>query len=160
MILKNLNPFVIFNILLIITFSVSVNTFVEIQNINLIFYTIFHLIFIYFLFYYYHFTHYLLGFIYGILFDIFLLNDIGSHLITLIILISIFIFFKKFLFLLSSNQVFLVIFIILNITIYFEIFLSYVLNNIYFTLPYLFKYFIISMIIFIPSIFLLNKIDR
>ena len=130
MILKNLNPFVVFNILLIITFSISVNTFVEIQNINLVFYTIFHLVFIYFLFYYYHFTHYLVGFIYGILFDIFLLNDIGSHLITLITLISIFIFFKNFYFcyLLSS---FLVIFITLNITIYFEIFLSYVLNNIY-----------------------------
>ena len=70
MILKNLNPFVVFNILLIITFSISVNTFVEIQNINLVFYTIFHLVFIYFLFYYYHFTHYLVGFIYGILFDI------------------------------------------------------------------------------------------
>ena len=150
----------IFNIILLFSFSISVNSLLHIQIVNIIFYILFHLTFIYFLFYYYHYTHYVLGFIYGILFDIMLLNSIGSHLISFMLIISIYISFKKYLLLLSSNQISLIIFITLNIILYTEILLSYFLNNILFTIPDLLNYFVISIIIFIPIVTVLNKLNK
>ena len=155
-----INSLLIFNIILIVSFSISVNTLTEISLINVFFYIFFHLTFIYFIFYQYHYAHLFLAFIYGVLFDIFLLNAIGSHLICFLILIATYVLFKKYLFLLSSYQVSIVIFITLNTTLYGEIFLAYLLNNIHYSFQDLSKYFIISIIIFIPSIFFLNKIDR
>ena len=150
----------IFNIILLFSFSISVNSLLHIQIVNILFYILFHLTFIYLLFYYYHYTHYVLGFIYGILFDTILLNSIGSHLISFMVMISIYISFKKYLFLLSSNQISLIRFITLNIILYTEILLSFFLNNIHFTIPHLFKYFVISIIIFIPIITVLNKLNK
>ena len=152
--------YLIFNIILLFSFSISVNSLLHIQIVNIIFYILFHLTFIYFLFYYYHYTHYVLGFIYGILFDIMLLNSIGSHLISFMLIISIYISFKKYLLLLSSNQISLIIFITLNIILYTEILLSYFLNNILFTIPDLLNYFVISIIIFIPIVTVLNKLNK
>jgi len=146
-------------LILFVSFSISVNTFVNISYINIIFYIIFHLTFIYILFYHYNYLFYLLGLVYGVLFDIFLLNSIGSHLICFIILISIYLFFKKFLILLSSFQVSLTIFLTLNTLIYSEILISFLMHGLIFTTSYLLNYFIISIIIFIPSLFVLNKID-
>ncbi len=160
MLSKSINPVFIYNLILIITFSVSVNTYVLIQNINLFFYILFHLVFIYFIFYHYSFTHFFLALIYGVLFDIFLINIIGSHLISFIMLISIFLLFKKYLFLLSSIQVTLVILIVLNLLLFIEMFLAYLLNNIYFNFSQILKYLIISFIIFIPTISILNKLSR
>ena len=150
----------IFNIILLFSFSISVNSLLHIEIINILFYFLFHLTFIYFLFYYYHYTHYILGFIYGILFDIILLNSIGSHLISFMAIISIYILFKKYLLLLSSNQISLIIFITLNIILYTEILLSYFLNNILFTIPDLLNYLVISIIIFIPIVTILNKLNK
>ena len=117
----------LFNLILVTSFSISVNTFVGIQNINIIFYIIFHLSFIYFLFYHYHYLFYLLAFVYGVLFDIFLLNSIGAHLISFIILISLYVFVKKYLFLLSSFQISITIFITLISTIFLEMLIAYFL---------------------------------
>ena len=150
----------LFNFILVTSFSISVNTFVGIQNINIIFYIIFHLSFIYFLFYHYHYLFYLLAFVYGVLFDIFLLNSIGAHLISFIILISLYVFVKKYLFLLSSFQISITIFITLIGTIFIEMLIAYFFNNINITFSNLFRYFFISAIIFIPSIYILNNLDR
>ena len=158
--LKYINSSVIFNLILFFSFSVCVNSFTDFKNINIIFYIFFHLTFIYFLFYHFHILHYFLALIYGVLFDILLLNSIGSHLISFIGLILIYELFKKYLFLLSSYQIAIVIFVTLNFIIYFEFLLAYLLNNILFTVPFLLKYLFFSIIIFIPSIFVLNKIDR
>ena len=150
----------IFNIILLFSFSISVNSLLHIEFVNILFYILFHLTFIYFLFYYYHYTHYFLGFIYGILFDIILLNSIGSHLICFMVFISIYISIKKYLLLLSSNQISLIIFITLITILYTEILLSYFLNNIYFSIPHLFNYLVISIIIFIPIVTVLNKLNK
>ena len=158
--LRFFNHLLIFNLILIVTFSVSVNSYVQLYNLNILFYIIFHLTFIYYLFYHYHYTHFFLGFIYGILFDILLLNTIGVHLICIISLISIYILMKKHLFLLSAYQISITIFITLIITMYSEMLLAFLLDNIYFTVSYFLKFFIISSIIFIPSIFILNKLDK
>ncbi len=160
MVSKVFKTYFILNIVLLFSFSISVNSLLHIQFVNILFYILFHLTFIYFLFYYYHYTHYVLGFIYGILFDIILLNSIGSHLISFMIIISIYILFKKYLLLLSSNQISIIIFITLNFILYTEIILSYFINNIYFTIPHLVNYLIISIIIFIPVIAVLNKLNK
>ena len=154
------NHSIIFNLILIVTFSVSVNSFEQLANLNILFYIIFHLTFIYYIFYHYHYLHFVLGFIYGVLFDIFLLNTIGAHLICFVSLILIYILMKKYLFLFSAYQISITIFITLNTVIFSEMLLAFLLDNIYFTINYLLKFFIITSIIFVPSIFILNKLDK
>ena len=155
-----LKPYLIFNLILFFAFSISVNSFVEIEYINLVFYIFFHITYIYLLFYHYHFSIYIIGLFYGIFFDILLMNSIGSHLVGLLILIFFYVFLKKYLFLLSSLQISITIFITLNVVIYFEIFYAFVFNNFYLNILQLLNYFIIALIIFIPTIFVLNKIDN
>jgi len=153
-------PIIFLNLILLITFSISINSLVEMQNINIIFYILFHLTFIYLLFYHYNYFLYILGFVYGVFFDLSLINSIGSHLLTFIILISIFVLIKKRLFLLSSYQVSITIFLTLIIVLFVESFFAFLFNNIYFTSSKMIKYIVISTIIFIPSIFILNKLNR
>ena len=142
------------------SFSVSINSLVEIKIINYFFYVLFHLTFIYLVFYYYHYFLYILAFIYGVLFDILLLNEISSHLLSFILLISIYILFKKYLFLLSSYQISITILIVLIIMLIFEGILAYFISNIYLTSYQIIMYLTISIIIFIPSVFLFNKFDK
>ena len=160
MFLNIFTPQIKFNLILIITFSLSVNSYVEIQNINIIFYIIFHLTFIYLLFYHYNFLIYIIGLIYGVLFDTVLLNQIGSHLLTFIILISIYVLFKKYLFLLTPYQISITIFITLIFTLILEVIFAYFLNNIYLNVIMIIKLLIFSIIIFIPSIIIFNKLDK
>ncbi len=150
----------IFNLLLFISFSVAVNSFAEIEFINILLYIFFHLIFIYYLFYHYSLFLYLIGFFYGLMFDIILLNSIGAHLISFLLLISIYIFLKKYLFLLTPNQITFTIFITLYAILFFEIIFTFFYNNINFSFSHLLKYLIIGAIIFIPSIQILNRINN
>ena len=159
MFLKYFTPKIKINLILLIFFSVSVNSLQGIENINIVFYILFHLTFIYFLFYHYHYLIYFLGLVYGILFDILLLNTIGAHLFCFIVLISIYILFKKYLFLLNSIQVSSIFFGTLLIILYSEVLIAFLFNNIYFTFLEMFKYLFFSAILFIPSIFVLNKLD-
>ena len=160
MLVKYFTKNLFFNIILIITFSISVNTFVNLENINIVFYILFHLTFIYFLFYHYHYLLYFLGLFYGVLYDILLINSIGPHLFCFITLIIIYTIIKKYLFLLSSLQISITIFLTLIIVIFLEIIIAYLFDNILFTFSNLLKYLLISFIIFIPSIYLLNRIDK
>ncbi len=155
-----LKPYLIFNLILFFAFSISVNSFVEIEYLNLVFYIFFHITYIYLLFYHYHFSIYIIGLFYGIFFDILLMNSIGSHLVGLLILIFFYVFLKKYLFLLSSLQISITIFITLNVVIYFEILYAFIFNNFYLNILQLLNYFIIALIIFIPTILVLNKIDN
>ena len=88
------------------------------------------------------------------------MNSIGSHLVGLLILIFFYVFLKKYLFLLSSLQISITIFITLNVVIYFEILYAFIFNNFYLNILQLLNYFIIALIIFIPTILVLNKIDN
>ena len=153
-------PYVLFNIILVFSFSVTVNSFVQIQNVNIFFYIFFHLTFIYFLFYHYHYSLFILGLTYGILLDIFLINEIGSHLITLLIVISLYTQLKKYLFQLTSFQISVTIFITLNLILISELVLALLINDIYFNFFHVIKYIIISVILYVPSLFLLNKIGN
>ncbi len=148
------------NIILIISFSISVNSFILFPNINNAFYVLFHLTFIYLIFYHYHYYLYVISLVYGILFDIFLLNNIGTHLIVFISLLIIFVFLRKYLIRLSSYQIIFIYFITLLILFLFEQFLANLLNNYKFNIFSFLNFFLISLIIFIPTIFLFTKLEK
>ena len=157
---KFLNSSSKLNIILIISFSISVNSFILFSNINNAFYVLFHLTLIYLIFYHYHYYLYFVALIYGILFDILLLNNIGVHLITFIIILLSFIFLRKYLIKLSSYQIIFIYFITLIIFLLFEQLLANLLYNYKINMSSFFNFFLISLIIFIPTVFLFTKLDK
>ena len=157
---KSFNSSIKLNIILIISFSISVNSFILFPNINNAFYVLFHLTFIYLIFYHYHYYLYVVTLVYGILFDILLFNYIGAHLITFLSLLIFFVLLKKYLIRLSSYQIIFIYFIILIIILLFEQFLANIIFDYKFNAFLILKFFLISLIIFIPTIFLFNKLDK
>ncbi len=157
---KFLNSSLKLNIILIISFSISVNSFILFPNVNNAFYVLFHLTFIYIIFYHYHYYIYVVALVYGILFDILLLNYIGAHLITFLSLLIFFVLLKKYLIKLSSYQIIFIYFITLIILLLFEQFLANLINDYKFNVHLIFNFFVISLIIFIPTVFLFNKLDK
>ena len=148
------------NIILIISFSISVNSFILFPNINNAFYVLFHLTLIYLIFYHYHYYLYFVVLIYGILFDILLLNNIGVHLISFISILFSFILLRKYLIRLSSYQIIFIYFITLIIFLLFEQLLANLLYNYKINMSSFFNFFLISLIIFIPTVFLFTKLDK
>ena len=157
---KFLNSSIKLNIILIISFSISVNSFILFPNINNGFYVLFHLALIYLIFYHYHYYLYVIALVYGILFDILLLNFIGPHLITFLSLLLLFILLKKYLIMLSSYQIIFVYFITLIVLLLFEQFLSNFINDYKLNIFSILNFFLISLIIFIPSVFIFTKLDK
>ena len=157
---KFLNSSVKLNIILIISFSISVNSFILLPNINNTFYVLFHLTFIYLIFYYYHYYLYVVALVYGILFDVLLLNYIGAHLITFLFLLIFFVLLKKYLIRLSSYQIIFIYFITLIALLLFEQFLANLINDYKFNGFLILNFILISLIIFIPTVFLFNKLDK
>ena len=157
---KFLNSSVKLNIILIISFSISVNSFILFPNINNAFYVLFHLTFIYLIFYHYHYYLYVVALVYGILFDVLLLNYIGAHLITFLFLLIFFVLLKKYLIRFSSYQIIFIYFITLIALLLFEQFLANLINDYKFNGFLILNFFLISLIIFIPTVFLFNKLDK
>jgi len=148
------------NFILIISFSISVNSFILFPNINNAFYVLFHLTLIYLIFYHYHYYLYFVALIYGILFDILLLNNIGVHLISFISILFSFILLRKYLIRLSSYQIIFIYFITLIIFLLFEQLLANLLYNYKINMSSFFNFILISLIIFIPTVFLFTKLDK
>jgi len=157
---KFLNSSIKLNIILIISFSISVNSFILFPNVNNAFYVLFHLTFIYLIFYHYHYHIYVVALVYGILFDILLLNYIGAHLITFLSLLIFFVLLKKYLIKLSSYQIIFIYYITLIILLLFEQLLANIIYDYKFNVFLILNFFLISLIIFIPTIFLFNKLDK
>ena len=157
---KFFNSTIKLNIILILSFSITVNSFILLPNINNAFYVLFHLTFIYLIFYHYHYYLYLVALVYGILFDILLLNNIGAHILTFLFLLILFGLLRKYLIKLSSYQIIFIYFITLIILLLFEQFLANLIYNYKFNLNSFFNFFLISLIIFIPTVFLFTKLDK
>ncbi len=157
---KFFNSSVKLNIILIISFSISVNSFTLFPNVNNAFYILFHLTVIYLIFYHYHYYLYIVALVYGILLDILLLNYIGTHLITFLSLLIFFALLKKYLIRLSSYQIIFVYFITLIALLLFEQILANLINNYKFNLSLILNFLLISLIIFIPTVFLFTKLDK
>ena len=98
--------------------------------------------------------------VYGILFDVLLLNYIGAHLITFLSLLIFFVLLKKYLIRLSSYQIIFIYFITLIVLLLFEQFLANLINDYKFNVFLFLNFFLISLIIFIPTVFLFNKLDK
>ena len=103
---------VIYNFILFISFSLSVNYFVDLKFINFLAYVIFHLTLIYLVFYFFNFYLFFISFAYGIFFDIFLINFISPHLISFVVFIFLFYYSKKYLLNFSSRVISYIIFVI------------------------------------------------
>ena len=157
---KSFNSSIKLNIILIISFSISVNSFILFPNVNNAFYVLFHLTFIYLIFYHYHYYLYVVALVYGIIFDILLLNYIGAHLITFLSLLVFFVLLKKYLIRLSSYQIIFIYFITLIVLLLIEQFLANIIFDYKFNAFLILNFFLISLIIFIPTIFLFNKLDK
>ena len=157
---KFFNSTIKLNIILIISFSISVISFILLPNINNSFYVLFHLTFIYLIFYHYHYYLYLLALAYGILLDILLLNNIGAHIITFLSLLMIFVLLRKYLIRLSSFQIIFIYFITLIILFLIEQFLANIIHNYKFNIISIYNFILISLIIFIPTVFLFTKLDK
>jgi len=112
------------------------------------------------MFYYFNFILFFIYFLYGIFFDFFLINYISPHLISFLILLSLFYFLKKYLLNLSSNKISFIILVIALILFSLEALLSYILFNYPIDYENLRNIFITTVIIFIPTLFLFSKIDN
>ena len=126
---RHLDSFKIYIILLIISTSIVIRGIPEFPVINFITYLFIHILLIYIGFYYFNITLYFVFFVTGIIFDIFLLNEIGPHIVTFMILIIFLNQFQRFLIILSSKKIFILIILILFSTYVFEMFFSLILFN-------------------------------
>ncbi len=149
-----------YHLILFISFSISLNNLIELEYINLFFYVFAHLIIIYLCFYYFHFFFYFVLFLYGIFFDILLLNNIGPHLLVFIFLPVIISFLKKYLFNLSSMKIFYIIITLMFLIFLFEMILADIILNYNFDYSKYIQLCIIGLIIVFPVFFLFSKIDR
>jgi len=151
---------VIYHLILFFSFSLSVNYFVDLEFINFISYVFFHLTLIYLVFYFFHFSLFFISFLYGIFFDIFLIDFISPHLISFLVFVFLFYYSKKYLVNFSSSAI---SYIILGVTLI--MFISETLiANIFFNYPINYQnlswLFFTSLIVFFPSLFIFSKIDK
>lgn len=156
----HLNSFKLYNLLLIIIFSLLVNSNNGLDFINICLYSIYHFLIIYLGIYYYKKILFLIFFIYGLLTDIFLLNEIGPHLIIFLIFLLFISFVKKFLENLSSFKIYILILILHIIIISLENLISYIIFDYNIQLSYFVEIIIISLILSFPIFIFFSKIDR
>ena len=149
-----------YQLILFFSFAISINYFVELKYVNLIFYIIFHITFIYLAFYFYNFSLFLLGFIYGMIFDLILINYIAPHLLALLLLLLIISLIRKNLFNLKANKISYIIFLFLFVTILIEMIFASILFNYDFKINVFSSLIVMGLIIFIPIIYLYSKIDK
>ena len=157
---KYFSPVYFYHSILFLSFSISLNNVIEFEYVNLFFYVLAHLLIIYLCFYYFHFFLYFVFFFYGVFFDIFLLNNIGPHLLVFIFLLVIISFLKKFLFNLSSIKIFFVIIVLMFLIFLFEMIFADIILNYNFDYYKYIKLCIIGAIIISPVFLLFSKIDR
>ena len=157
---KYFSPVYFYHLILFFSFSISLNNLIEFEYVNLFFYVLAHLLIIYLCFYYFHFFLYFVFFFYGIFFDIFLLNNIGPHLLVFIFLLVIISFLKKFLFNLSSIKILYVIIVLMFLIFLFEMIFADIILNYNFDYYKYIKLCIIGAIIISPVFLLFSKIDR
>ena len=151
---------IIYQIILFLSFSLSVNYFVDLEFVNYLSYVFFHLTLIYIVFYFFHFSLILISFLYGIFFDIFLIDYISPHLVSFLVFVFLFFYTKKYLLNLSSNKISSII-----ISLTFIMFISEALiANIFFDFPINYQnlgwLLFTSIILFFPSLYIFSKIDK
>ena len=154
------NSFIIYNILLIIFFSLTVNGVPLFPILNIIFYSIFHFLIIYLGIYYYKLKLYIIYFLYGLGLDFFLLNEFGPHLITFMFALSIFYLTFKYLNNLRKLNVYLMLLMTQITMILFEMFISQMMFGFSFNLSYFLKIALLSIIFSYPIFIIFSNLDK
>ena len=160
LLLKHLDSFKIYIIILVLSFGFSINVIIDFYILNLIFYLFIHLLMIYIVIYYFRTILYLIFFICGFILDLSLINEFGPHLFTFMILILFLNRIKKTLLKFSSLRILLFILVILFISIFFEKIISFLLYSYFFDIQNYIQIIIISLLISYPSFYLFYKIDN
>ena len=119
---RHLDAFKIYIILLVISSSILIRGVPEFPAINFLMYLFIHILLIYLGIYHFKTTLYFVFFITGIIFDISLLNEIGPHILTFMMLILLLSQLQRFIVLLSSNMIFFIIIFILYLFLICEMF--------------------------------------
>ena len=156
---KHINPLYIHIFVCLCGTAITINSYINFNIINSIFYLFVHLQIIYIIIYYYRTLLYLFLFFVGIVLDLSLFNQIGTHTLTFMIIILIVNILKKLIYKMNAVQIFLFIIFVLILVLIFENLISYLLFNNYFTLLNLLEYLLITLIISFPSFYLFKKID-
>ena len=157
---KYFNSFIIYNIFLIIFFSLTVNGLPIFPIVNKIFYSIFHFLIIYLGIYYYRKKLYLIYFLYGLGFDLFWINEIGPHLIVFMLALMIFYLTFKYLNNLRKMNIYLMLLITQITMILFEMIISQLMFGFSFNLNYFLEIAFLSIIFSYPVFILFSKIDK
>ena len=157
---RHLDAFKIYIILLVISSSILIRGVPEFPVINFLIYLFIHILLIYMGIYHFKITLYFVFFITGIIFDIALLNEIGPHILTFMMLILLLSQLQRFIILLSSNMIFFIIIFILFLFLICEMFFSLILFNLSFEISNLLKSIFISLLISYPIFYIFNKIDK
>ena len=154
------NSFIIYNILLIIFFSLTVNGVPLFPILNIIFYSIFHFLIIYLGIYYYKLKLYIIYFLYGLGLDFFLLNEFGPPLIVFMLVLIIFYSTFKYLNNLKTLNMYLILLVTQITIILFEKIISQLMFGFYFNLNDFLEIAIFSIILSYPVFYIFSKIDR
>ena len=155
-----LKPVYIFHLILFLSFSISVNNLIVLSYINLAFYIIAHITIIYLSFYFFNFLLFFIFFLYGIFFDIILLNNIGPHLLVFISFLLLVYFLKTKLISLSQKNILYLVVVLTFMMLILEMILAEIILNYSFVKNQFFKITITNAIIILPIIFIFNKIDK
>jgi cell shape-determining protein MreD len=157
---KYFNSFIIYNIFLIIFFSLTVNGLPIFPIVNKIFYSIFHFLIIYLGIYYYRKKLYLIYFLYGLGFDLIWINEIGPHLIVFMLALMIFYLTFKYLNNLRKMNIYLMLLITQITMILFEMIISQLMFGFSFNLNYFLEIAFLSIIFSYPVFIIFSKIDK
>ena len=155
----HLNPFKIYNIFLFVIFSVVVNNNLP-SLFSICFYSFFYLILIYLGIFYYKKYLLIVYFIYGLLLDILLLNEIGPHLLVFALTFLLLTFSIKHFYNLSGIKIYLFIIFLQIFMIFLQMTIGYYLFNINFNFTYFIQMIFITLILSYPIFLLFFKIDR
>ena len=155
----HLNSFKIYNIFLIFIFSIIISNNLPIL-LSTSFYCIFYLFIIYLGIYHYQKSLFFIFFIYGLLLDILLLNEIGPHLLVFSFILLFFKFSLKFLYNLSSIKVYFFIIILQILMIFMQMILSYLFFSINIDFMSFFEIVILTLVLSYPIFLFFSKIDK
>ena len=158
--LKHLNSFKIYIIILTISIVVTINDLENLYVLNLIFYLFIHILMIYLGIYFYNNILYLVFFLSGLLLDIFLINEIGPHLCTFMILILFLSRINKTLFKLDSKKILFFIVFLLFICLILESLINFFLFGYSNNIRYFIEIAILTILISYPSFYLFQFIDK
>jgi cell shape-determining protein MreD len=157
---RYLTPFTYYNLILIILFSLSIRSIESFSIISSISYVFIHFVIIYLGLYYYRIALYSIYFLYGLGFDILLINQIGPHLFIFMTLLFFINLLKKYFIYLSYLRIYLLILFIQLLIILLEMLLMNFFFDYNFNLNEYIKFVFISIISSYPVFFIFSKIDN